>query len=100
MEFKIAGLKGDQTGDELIGQMLADILSGLKTKMILPVLEENYKIASQLKELIALEQAEMSELKEKIAELDARIQQVPLVILQSFRDAINQAGGESKHERN
>lgn len=99
MEFKIEGLRGDQTGDELIGQMLSDILTGLKTKMVQPVLEENYKIAGQLKELKAFEQAEITALKEKLAELDARIQQVPLVILSSLRDAINQAGGVPKHGR-
>jgi len=99
VEFKLEGLKNDKTGDELIRQMLSDILTGLKTKMVQPVLEENYKIASQLKELKTLEQSDIAELKEKLAELDARIQQVPLVILSSFRDAINQAGGGTQNGR-
>jgi len=97
VEIKFEDLKGDKTGDELIRQMLSDILTGLKTKMIQPVLEENYKIASQLKEFKTQEQSEMAELKEKLAELDTRIQQVPLVILSSFRDAINQAGGGTQN---
>ncbi|MCG9969188.1 hypothetical protein L9W92_14260 [Pelotomaculum terephthalicicum JT] len=99
MDLKIEGLKSDKTSDELIGQMLADIFTGFKTKMVQPVLEENYKISSQLKELMTQEQLEMTELKEKIAELDARIQQVPLVILSSFRDAISLAGRETQDDR-
>jgi len=99
MDFKIEGMKGDKNGDELIGQMLSDIFTGLKTKMVQPVLDENHKISGQLKELMTQEQTEIGELKEKIAELDARIQQVPLIILSSFRDAINLAGRDTQDGR-
>lgn len=94
MDIKSEEFKNNQSGDELIGQMLADICSGFKDKMIRPVLDENRKISSQLQELMAQEQSEMLALKEKIAQLDARLQQIPLIILASFRDAINQAGRE------
>jgi len=88
-------LQGWKNSDELIRQMLSDILTGLKAKLVQPVLEDNLKITSQLEELKEQAQTEIAGLKETLAELDARIQQVPLVILTAIRDAINQAGEES-----
>lgn len=99
MDIKSEEFKNGQSGDELIGQMLTDICSGFKDKMIRPVLDENRKISSQLQALMAQEQSEMLALKEKIAQLDARLQQIPLIILASFRDAINQAGRDIQDDR-
>ncbi|MCL6558284.1 MAG: hypothetical protein K6U74_05685 [Firmicutes bacterium] len=84
-----------ESGDELIKQMLKDILVGLKVKLVQPVLEENLKMARKIEALKEQDRDNAAELKERLAELEAKVQQVPLIILAAIRDAINQAGGES-----
>ncbi|OPY56877.1 MAG: hypothetical protein A4E55_01908 [Pelotomaculum sp. PtaU1.Bin035] len=98
MEVKLEGLKGDEISDELIRQMLSDILTGLKAKLVQPVLEENCKIAGQLEELKEQERTAIIDLKAALAMLDDKIQKVPLVILAALRDAINQAGGGMRND--
>jgi len=97
VEIKLENLQGGKSGDELIRQMLSEILTGIKVKLVQPVLDDNLKIAGQLEELKEQARTEMAGLKETLAALDARIQQVPLVILAAIRDAINQAGEESQN---
>ena len=53
MADSLDGVKTSQAGDELIQQLLKDILSGLKKKMVQPVLEENKRIAERLEVLKA-----------------------------------------------
>lgn len=93
MELKLDGLKVEKAGDELIQQMLRDILVGLRTKLVQPVLEENLRIAGRLEELKAQDRAGLTELMERLEALENKVQQVPLAILAALRDAINQAGG-------
>lgn len=85
-------------GDESIQQMLREILQGLKAKLVQPVLEQNIKIAGSLDELKIQEKAAVQELLEKIEALEYKIQQIPLAILASIRDAINQAGGGNRDD--
>lgn len=86
-------LKLDKAGDDLIQQMLRDILAGLRTKLIQPVLEENLRIAGRLEELKEQDRAAAAELIRRLEALENKVQQAPLVILAALRDAINQAGG-------
>lgn len=95
MDLKIENLTGEKNGDLLIRQMLVEILSGLKAKLVQPVLEENIKIAGQLRDLKEQEITAINSLKEDLAALDNRVQQLPVVILAALRDAINQAGEDS-----
>ncbi|MCL6638699.1 MAG: hypothetical protein K6T80_03340 [Firmicutes bacterium] len=103
MELRVETSPCDGAGsDDRVRQMLQDILSGLKTKMVLPVIEENRKLSRQLAEFKGEEQARAAELKNRLTELlerlntlEARLQEVPLVVLGAIRDAINQAGGEN-----
>lgn len=97
MDFKIEAINKESFGDDQTESILLEILTGLKAKMVQPVLDENQKLSEQLQELIELERSEMAELKERIAVLDARLQQIPLIILASFRDAINQTGKEEQN---
>jgi hypothetical protein len=85
--------KTEKTGDELIQQMLYDILYGLKTKLVQPLWDKNLKIAERLEELKEQDQAGIAELKERLAVLEDKVQQMPLTILAAMRDAISQAGG-------
>ena len=84
--------KSEHASDDLIQQLLRDILSGLKKKMVQPVLEENQKIAGRLEALKAEDQALLKELKERLEALENKVQQIPLVILAALRDAISQIG--------
>lgn len=97
MDLKLEHMAAEKNGDVIIRQMLAEILTGLKTKLVQPVLEENNKIAGQLKDLREQEQTDIAILKENLAALDNRVQQLPLVILAALRDAINQAGGDNQN---
>lgn len=83
----------DQSGDESIQQILREILLGLRTKLVQPVLEENVKISRSLDELRSQEKAALQEITEKIEALENKIQQIPIAILASIRDAINKTGG-------
>lgn len=96
MELKLDGLKVEKAGDELIQQMLRDILLGLRTKLVQPVLEENLRIAGRLEELKTQDRAGLEELIERLEALENKVQQVPLAILAALRDAINQAGGGNR----
>ncbi|MDD4168835.1 MAG: hypothetical protein PHD36_01000 [Desulfotomaculaceae bacterium] len=98
MDIKLENMSGERNGDVLIRQMLAEILTGLKIKLVQPVLEENNKIAGQLKDLQEQEQKDIAALKENLAALDVRMQQLPLVILTALRDAINQVGEGNQNE--
>ncbi|OPX84165.1 MAG: hypothetical protein A4E53_03941 [Pelotomaculum sp. PtaB.Bin104] len=97
MDLKLEHMAVEKNGDVLIRQMLTEILTGLKTKLVQPVLEENNKIAGQLKDLREQEQTDIAILKENLAVLDNRVQQLPLVILAVLRDAINQAGEDNQN---
>lgn len=88
----------EKTGEELIQQMLYDILSGLKTKLVQPLWDKNLKIADRLEELKEQDRAGMAELKERLAVLEDKVQQMPLTVLAALRDAINQAGGGDKND--
>lgn len=98
MNSMVEGKKYGHSGDELIQQLLKDILSGLKKKMVQPVLEENQRVAERLEALKAEDRAMMEELKERLEVLEDRVQQVPLMILAALRDAISQTGGGSFDE--
>lgn len=67
--------------------------------MVQPVLEENKRIAERLEVLKAEDRAIMKELKERLDVLEAKVQQIPLMILAALRDAISQASGGSFDER-
>ncbi|TEB05004.1 hypothetical protein Psch_03767 [Pelotomaculum schinkii] len=96
MELKLDEVKGGHNGDELFQQMLKDIMTGLRKKMVQPVLEENRKLASSLEQFREEDRAAITELLQRLEVLENKIQQVPLVILAALRDAINQAGGGNK----
>jgi hypothetical protein len=99
MSLRVDERKSEHASDDLIQQLLRDILSGLKKKMVQPVLEENQKIAGRLEALKAEDQALLKELKERLEALENKVQQIPLVILAALRDAISQAGGGSLDDR-
>ena len=99
MADSLDGVKTSQAGDELIQQLLKDILSGLKKKMVQPVLEENKRIAERLEVLKAEDRAIMKELKERLDVLEAKVQQIHLMILAALRDAISQDSGGRFDER-
>ena len=98
MMSSLDGPNTGHAGDELIQQLIKDILSGLKKKMVQPVLEENQKIAGRLEVLKAEDRAMMKELKERLEALEDKVQQIPLMILAALRDAISQVGGGSFDE--
>ena len=87
------GKFGINENDALQQQILTDIMTGLKKKMLQPVLEENRKLAAKIEQLREEEQAANKELLHRVEALESSIQQLPLTLLAALRDAINQAGG-------
>lgn len=96
MELKIDNFNSNHNADEVFQQILTDIMTGLRNKMVQPVLEENRKLANRLEQFQEEDRAAIRELMQRLEVLENKIQQVPLLILTAFRDAINQAGGVSK----
>lgn len=87
-----------KAGDEIIQKMLGDILSGLKTRLVKPVMEGNSRIAGRLEELEVQSRARVADLMERLEALEKEVQKLPLVILVALRDAINQADGGNLDE--
>jgi len=95
VELKKNVLTSGEAGDEAIQQILREILLGLKAKMVQPLLEENQKISGRIEELKAQERTSTEGLLARLGEIENRLGQMPLLILSSIRDAINQASGGS-----
>ncbi len=93
MELKLNESVAGKTGDEMIQRMLGDILVGLRTKLVQPVMEGNFKIAGRLEELEVQNRTRVLEIMARLETLESEVQRLPLVILAALRDAINQAGG-------
>ncbi len=98
MNLKTDGLVVEKAGDEIIQKMLTDILLGLKTRLVKPVMEGNSKIAGRLDEMEVQNRARVAELMERLEVVEKEVQKLPLVILAALRDAINQAGGGTPDE--
>ena len=72
--------------------VMKDILVGLKAKFVKPVLEENNRLAIKIEDLKEREQLHFQELLDKIRELEQKIEQTPVMILEAIRNAIEQSG--------
>ena len=72
--------------------VMKDILVGLKTKFIKPILDENNSLALKFEDLKESEQLHFQELLDKIHDLEQKIDQSPLIILEAIRSAIEQSG--------
>jgi hypothetical protein len=71
--------------------ILTDILIGLKGKFVQPVLDENGRVLNMLEDLKRQDREGMADLKERVALLEQKIEEIPLLVLTAIRDAINQA---------
>ncbi len=80
--------------DEL-QEILGDILLGLKEKFVQPVLKENRRLFETLEEMKKVDRAGIEDLKERVTRLEQKVDEIPLLVLTSIRDAINQAAGEA-----
>ncbi len=71
--------------------IITDILIGLKSKFVQPVLDENGRLLNMLEELKRQDREGMADLKERVSLLEQKIEEIPLLVLSAIRDAINQA---------
>lgn len=71
--------------EETIQELIKEVLSGLKNRMIQPLREENRALA-----------AAIASLQEKITYLEQKVDESPLLMLAALRDAINNARGEER----
>ncbi len=76
-----------------IQEILTDILIGLKAKFIQPVLDENTRLLQTLEEIKKHDRASLEELNERVAKLEQKVEEIPVLVLTAIRDAINQAAG-------
>ncbi|WP_027366227.1 hypothetical protein [Desulfotruncus alcoholivorax] len=82
-----------KNNDEL-QDILSDILVNLKLKFIQPVLNENSRLLALMEDIKIQDQAGIEELKERVDQLEKKVEEIPLLVLSAIRDAINQASGE------
>ena len=82
-----------KNNDEL-QEILSDILVNLKLKFIQPVLSENSRLLSVMEDIKVQDRAGIEELKERVDQLEKKVEEIPLLVLSAIRDAINQASGE------
>ncbi len=71
--------------------IITDILIGLKSKFVQPVLDENGRLSNMLEELKKQDREGMADLKERVVLLEQKIEEIPILVLSAIRDAINQA---------
>lgn len=69
--------------EETIQELIKEVLTGLKNKMLEPIKEENREMALAIQSL-----------QEKITYLERKIEESPVVMLTALRDAINNVRGE------
>jgi polyhydroxyalkanoate synthesis regulator phasin len=81
---------------DLAQSLMKDILTGLKQKFVQPIIDENRKLDRSLRDLKDLQSVEMENLKQRVAELEKKVEQTPTLVLTAIRDAINQTspGGD------
>ena len=82
-----------RAGNDELQEILGDILVGLKEKFVHPVLSENNRLLSTLEEMKRVDRAGIEELKDRVVKLEQKVDEIPLLVLTSIRDAINQASG-------
>jgi len=87
-----ANTQPQEHNDELQG-ILGDILQGLQDKFVRPVLNENSRLFTTLEEMKKVDRAGIEDLKERVIRLEQKVDEIPLLVLTSIRDAINQASG-------
>lgn len=80
----------NEQNDE-VQNILSDILIGLRGKFVQPVLDENIKLLKMLEELKTQDRKYIEELKERMINLEQKVDEIPLLVLSAIRDAINQA---------
>ena len=87
---------GGETRSDLTQTLLRDILTGLKQKFVQPILEENRKLDRSLRDLKDQQALEVDIIKARVAELEQKVEQTPMLVLAAIRDAINQtdSGGD------
>jgi DNA-binding transcriptional MerR regulator len=71
---------------------MKDILVGLKLKFVKPILEDNNRTVSKLEDFKEREELHFQQVLNKINELEKKIDQCPVLILEAIRNAIEQAG--------
>lgn len=81
--------------DSEMQAILTDILTGLKGKFVQPVLEENGRLLNMLEDIKKQDREGIDDLKERLARLEQKIEEIPLLVLAAIRDAINQATEEA-----
>ncbi|ACV62588.1 hypothetical protein Dtox_1731 [Desulfofarcimen acetoxidans DSM 771] len=72
--------------------VMKDILVGLKLKFVKPILEDNNRTVSKLEDFKEREDLHFQQVLNKINELEKKIDQCPVLILEAIRNAIEQAG--------
>jgi len=66
--------------DEAIQELIKEVLTGLKSKMLEPIIEKNRELALAIQAL-----------QDKIGYLEQKIEENPVIMLAALRDAINNA---------
>lgn len=94
MEKKIPGSR-DQ--EETINVLMRDIARGAKARLVDPLLEEERRLGAMLSGFQAQTGKDFQDIRQRLDRLEESIQQVPFLILSAIRDAISQAGVDSKH---
>lgn len=82
--------------DDVLMKLTQDIMKGAKARLVEPVVAENRKLSEMLQALHKQERDEFTNIKVRLDLLEQSVQQIPVLILAAIRDAINQAGMESK----
>lgn len=85
---------GDQ--DEALQGLMNDIVRGIRSKLVEPVISENRKLAGLLGDLHSKDQEEFKEIKARMDRLEEAVQAAPLLLLEAIKEAINQAGTDGK----
>lgn len=82
--------------DVVLQGLMSDIVKGVKTKLVEPVIGENRKLGILLEELHKKDQKEFEAISARLDRLEAAVRETPLLVLAAIKEAINQAGMDEK----
>lgn len=82
--------------DGVLQGLMSDIVKGVKTKLVEPVIGENRKLGILLEELHNKDQKEFADISARLDRLEAAVRETPLLVLAAIKEAINQAGMDEK----
>ena len=72
-------------------KILLEILTGLKEKFFQPLINENRRLTAAIQQKTEYDEKILSDLIQRVEQLERKVEESPVTVLSAIRDAINQS---------